>query len=75
MQNHHQHHKRAMFPQPYLGLPLSIHKLPLSAFSPNIDKADGRLGAWQATFLNKMGRTVLINSVIDSQLVYLMSSL
>jgi len=33
------------------------------------------LGAWQATFLNKMGRTVLINSVLDSQLVYLMSSL
>jgi hypothetical protein len=67
--------KPESFPQPYLGLPLSIHKLPLSAFSPNIDKADRRLGAWQATFLNKMGRTVLINSVLDSQLVYLMSSL
>jgi len=67
--------KRESFPQPYLGLSLSINKLPLSAFTSQIDKAGRRLSAWQASFLNKMGRTVLINSILDSQLVYLMSSL
>ena len=30
---------------------------------------------WQADLLNPMGRTVLVNSVLDSLLVYLMSSL
>lgn len=64
--------KREGFPQPYLGLPLSIHKLPISAFTPYIHKADRRLSSWQAFLLNKMG---LINSVLDSQLVYVMSSL
>jgi hypothetical protein len=32
--------KRDSFPQPYLGLPLSSHKLPVSAFIPYIQKAD-----------------------------------
>jgi hypothetical protein len=32
------------FPQTYLGLPLSVYKLPSSAFSPTIAKADRYLG-------------------------------
>jgi hypothetical protein len=67
--------RREGFPQPYLGLPLSIHKLPVSAFSPYLLKTDRYLGSWQAQFLNPMGRAVLVNYVLDSQLVYLMSSL
>ena len=63
------------FPQTYLGLPLSNTKLKLTAFSPFVAKADRYLAGWQASLLNPMGRTVLINSVLDSQLVYLMCSL
>jgi hypothetical protein len=62
------------FPQSYLGLPLSDHKLPVAAFSAYIDKTDRYLSTWQASLLNNMGRVVLINSVLDSQLVYIMSA-
>jgi hypothetical protein len=63
------------FPQAYLGLPLSTAKLTLPAYTPYIQKVDRYLGSWQAQLLNPMGRTVLVNSVLDSQLVYFMSSL
>lgn len=60
--------KREGFPQAYLGLPLSCEKLRLSAFDPYIGKADRHLAGWQASLLNPMGRTVLINSVLQAQL-------
>ncbi|CAN6345376.1 unnamed protein product [Urochloa humidicola] len=63
------------FPQTYLGLPLSSDKLHLSAFTPLIAKADRYLGEWQASLLNPMGRTVLVNTVLDSQLIHAMSVL
>jgi hypothetical protein len=62
------------FPQNYLGLPLSASKLPQSAFSTYVDKTDRFLSSWQASVLNNMGRVVLINSILDSQLVYIMSA-
>jgi len=62
------------FPQNYLGLPLSANKLPVSAFSTYVDRTDKFLSSWQASLLNNMGRVVLINSVLDSQLVYIMSA-
>jgi len=52
-----------------------VHKLPLSAYTPYIQKADRYLSSWQSNLLNKMGRTVLVNSVLDSLLVYFMISL
>ncbi|CAL5096550.1 unnamed protein product [Urochloa decumbens] len=61
------------FPQTYLGLPLSSEKLRLSAFTPLIAKTDRYLSGWQATLLNPMGRAVLVDTVLDSQLVYAMS--
>ena len=67
--------RREGFPQTYLGLPLSYEKLKLSAFDPYISRTDRHLAGWQASFLNPMGRTVLINSVLDGQLAYLMSAL
>ena len=42
---------------------------------PCIDKTDRYLAGWQASLLNAMGRTVLINSVLDSQLMYAMCAL
>jgi hypothetical protein len=60
------------FPQTYLGLPLSCGKLRLATFDPYIAHADRYLAGCQSFFLNPMGCTVLINSVLDIQLVYLM---
>lgn len=64
--------KQEGFPQTYLGLPLSSTKLRLTAFSPQIAKTDKYLAGWQAALLNPAGRAVLVNSVLDSQLVYAM---
>lgn len=63
------------FPQNYLGLPLSASKLPVSAFSMYVDRTDKFLSSWQASLLNTMGRVILINSVLDAQLVYIMSAM
>ena len=46
----------------------------MAAFDPHIAKADRYLASWQASLLNTMGRVVLVNSVLDSQLVYIMSA-
>lgn len=67
--------RRKGFPQTYLGLPLSNTKLRLSAFAPNIAKCDKYLAGWQASLLNQMGRATLINSVLDSQLIYAMTAM
>ncbi|CAO2197346.1 unnamed protein product [Urochloa humidicola] len=67
--------RREGFPQTYLGLPLSCSKLKLAAFDPYICKTDRYLAGWQAALLNPMGRTVLINSVLDGQLAHLMSAI
>lgn len=63
------------FPETYLVLPLSADKLRLSAFSPLIAKSDRCLSGWRTSLLSRMGRAVLINSVMDSQLTYAMSVL
>jgi hypothetical protein len=63
------------FPQTYLGLLLSCGKLRLATFEPYIARADRYLAGWQSFFLNPMGRTILINSVLDSRLIYLMCAL
>jgi len=68
-------YKRESFPQNYLGLPLSVNKLPNSVFQTYIDRIQRSLSSWLASLLNTMGRVVLINSVLDSKLVYVMSSM
>lgn len=65
---------REGFPQTYLGLPLSHEKLRLSAFVPLISKFDRHLTGWQSRFLNHIGRTALVNSVLDSLPTYAMSA-
>ncbi|CAN6231623.1 unnamed protein product [Urochloa humidicola] len=67
--------RREGFPQRYLGLPLSCNKLRITAYDPYIGKADRYLAGWQAALLNPMGRTVLINAVLDGQLSHLMSAM
>lgn len=67
--------RREGFPQTYLSLPLSNENLRLSVFTPYIAKTDKYLAGWRATLLNHMGRATLVNSVLDSQLNYIMCAL
>jgi hypothetical protein len=48
------------FPQTYLGLPLSTHKLCLSDFAPLISKCDMRLSGWRGRSLPIGGRLLLL---------------
>jgi hypothetical protein len=63
------------FPQTYLGLPLSVHKLRLSAFASLIAKVDRYLSGWRALLLSPGGRLVLINAVLDALPTYAMGAM
>jgi hypothetical protein len=43
------------FPCKYLGLPLSIKKLPRSVFLNLIDKVADKLPGWKAALISQMG--------------------
>jgi hypothetical protein len=63
------------FPQTYCAMPLACGKLHMSTFDPYIARADRYLAGWQSFLLNPIERTALINSVLDSQLIYLMCAI
>jgi hypothetical protein len=63
------------FPQTYLGLPLSAHKLRLLAFAPLIAKVDRYLSGWRAILLSPGERLVLINAVLDALPTYAMGAM
>ena len=65
----------ASFPQSYLGLPLSTHKLNLSAFFFIIDKVDRRLAGWRGLLLSLAGRAILVRAVLRALPLYAMSAL
>jgi hypothetical protein len=62
------------FPQTYLGLPLSPHKLCLADFQPLVSKFDGYLAGWKARLLSSGGRLILVNAVLSSLSIYHLSS-
>lgn len=62
------------FPQPYLGLPLSPLKLPISAYDPLIRSFDRYLSGWRALLLSSGGRLVLCNAVLNNLATYFMCS-
>ncbi|CAO2039804.1 unnamed protein product [Urochloa humidicola] len=63
------------FPQVYLGLPLSPHKLRVSDYAPLIQSFDRYLSGWKARLLSTGGRLILINAVLGGLTTYYMSSL
>ena len=63
------------FPQTYLGLPLSPHKLRPFDFQPLISSFDKYLAGWNARLLSSGGRIVLVNAVLGSLPIYYMSSI
>ena len=62
----------ASFSQKYLGLPLSLHKLPPSVFQPVIDRCGISLAGWRALLLSRGGRLILLRAVLDSLHTYFM---
>jgi len=62
------------FPQTYLGLPLSPHKLRVVDYKPLLDSFDRYLSGWKAKLLSTGGRLVLVNAVLGGLTVYFMSS-
>ena len=65
----------ASFPQSYLGLPLSTHKLNLKDFFFIIDKIDRRLVGWRGVLLTLAGRAVLVRIVLRALPIYAMTAL
>ena len=63
------------FPQTYLGLPLSPHKLRFADYLPLLNSFDRSLAGWKARLLGTGGRMVLVNSVLGSLPIYYMSSI
>ena len=62
------------FPQTYLGLPLSPHKLRASDFQPLLTSFDQYLAGWKARLLSTGCCIVLVNAVLGSLPIYFMSS-
>ena len=63
------------FPCKYLGVPLSPHKLTKAQAHPIIDRIAARLPGWKADLLTKSGRSVLVQYVLTSMLIYLLLAL
>jgi hypothetical protein len=61
------------FPCIYLGMPLSIKKLTKSDWQMLLDKVDRYLATWKARLMSKAGRLEMLNSVLTSLAVYLMT--
>jgi hypothetical protein len=61
------------FPCVYLGMPLSIKKLTKADWQALLDKVDKYLATWKAKMMSKAGRLEMLNSVLSSLPVYLMT--
>nr|AAU93576.1 hypothetical protein [Oryza sativa Japonica Group] len=54
------------FPCTYLGIPLSVRKLPKAALQPLVDRVAHRLPPWKGRLTTLAGRSVLVQSVLSS---------
>jgi hypothetical protein len=54
----------------YLGLPLSIKKLPKSQIQGIIDKVISSLPGWKAALMNRVGRSVHVQYVMNAKIIY-----
>jgi hypothetical protein len=62
--------QRADFPITYLGMPLSVYKLPCSALQPTVDKMAGKLPAWKGKLLHRNGRLTLVKTTLAAMPVF-----
>jgi hypothetical protein len=65
--------KLSQFPLQYLGVPLSDKKLSCADWNGVIDKVQKKLPNWKGALLSIGGRIVLINSVLSSTPLYMLS--
>jgi hypothetical protein len=59
------------FPIKYLGMPLSVWKLPKSSWQPMINRVADKLLPWKGQLLNQSGRLELIRSTLTAMAVYI----
>ncbi|XP_016168118.1 uncharacterized protein LOC107610598 [Arachis ipaensis] len=60
-------------PVKYLGINLGANPRMVKAWKPVIDKVEEKLSLWKAKVLSKVGKLVLIKSVINSLPIYYLS--
>jgi hypothetical protein len=65
----------ASFPCKYLGLPLSLKKLTKEQVQPIIDRIADQLPGWKANLMTKIGRKVLVQSVLTGMLIYMLMAI
>jgi hypothetical protein len=58
------------FPIKYLGIPLSVKKLPRSVLQPLADKVADKLLIWQGKLMHQSGILVLIKTTLSSISIY-----
>jgi hypothetical protein len=63
------------FPTTYLGIPLSMSKLPKSALQHLIDKATDRLPAWKGKLVHQSGRLTLVRTTLSALPIYIAISI
>lgn len=61
----------AEFPVTYLGIPLSVAKLPKTTLQPLVDRVADRLPTWKGKLMNKSGRLALIKSTLTAISVHI----
>jgi hypothetical protein len=62
--------QRTEFPISYLGVPLSMFKLPRSSLQPIVDKMAGTLPTWKGKLLHHSGRLTVIKTTLAAIPVY-----
>jgi len=60
------------FPVKYLGLPLSLKKIPKSHIRPVIEKVAAKLPPWHGSLMNKSGRLVVVKSVATAVPIFML---
>jgi hypothetical protein len=63
------------FPTRYLGIPVSVTKLPKSAFQPLVDQVADRLPDWKGKLLHRSGCLTLVKTMLSTIPIYTTISL
>ncbi|XP_072087364.1 uncharacterized protein [Arachis hypogaea] len=66
-------YKEASLPVRYIGISLGANPRLVKTWKPVIDKVEEKLSLWKAKTLNKVGKLVLIKSVLNSLPIYYLS--
>jgi hypothetical protein len=63
------------FPFKYLGITLSMHKLPKAALQPMVDKIVDKLPTWKGQLMHRSGRLALIKITLVAMPIYISISI